>query len=236
MADKTRQHSGCIRILSEKLSHRIPASSPSAPRSLSRDRKITEELELLDIFLLLPRRKFPVHEYLYYAFSVVESLHYDLGCVPNIAQGGPQVVVQAQGGGFKHSRTLRKRHGLRHIQQHPSGVLHPPFRPPSLPPDKPSLAQIDFGVEPTDFGDFVKIFTSQPLGKKKIDGMVQAKRPFLRRRSLLLSDSQLATPLWYSFESYGDEGIPPEACRLQMALVDVPGRRTRRNRKFLSRR
>ncbi|KAJ7664412.1 hypothetical protein DFH06DRAFT_323106 [Mycena polygramma] len=39
--------------------------------------------------------------------------------------------------------------------------------------DKPFLAQIDFGVEPTDFGDFVKIFTGQPLGKKKIQGMVQ---------------------------------------------------------------
>ncbi|KAJ6463722.1 hypothetical protein C8R47DRAFT_1326947 [Mycena vitilis] len=39
--------------------------------------------------------------------------------------------------------------------------------------DKPFLAQIDFGVGPTDLRDFAKIFTGQPLGKKKVQGMVK---------------------------------------------------------------
>ncbi|KAJ6558387.1 hypothetical protein B0H19DRAFT_1376813 [Mycena capillaripes] len=39
--------------------------------------------------------------------------------------------------------------------------------------DKPFLAQIDFGVEPVDFLDFVKIFTGHPLGNRTIKGMVQ---------------------------------------------------------------
>ncbi|KAF8139437.1 hypothetical protein K438DRAFT_2030554 [Mycena galopus ATCC 62051] len=39
--------------------------------------------------------------------------------------------------------------------------------------DKPFMAHVDIGIEPAEMLDFVKIYTDQPLGDQKMDGMVQ---------------------------------------------------------------
>ncbi|KAF8206934.1 hypothetical protein K438DRAFT_1962582 [Mycena galopus ATCC 62051] len=45
------------------------------------------------------------------------------------------------------------------------------LRSPRL--DQLFAAAVEFSVEPVDFQDFVKIFADQPLGKRKIPGVVQ---------------------------------------------------------------